>query len=307
MKFIYLLTSSVMLFSTVGCNSNGAKNANVENPFFAAEWTENYGIPPFNLIKDEHFLPAIEEGIAQQNKEIEAIVTSRSAATFENTIEAYVNSGEFLHRATGVFENLTESDLTDERSALQEKINPMLSAHYNSISLNEGLFAKIKNVYDNQASMNLSKEQTRLLKKVYDDFARSGANLDAAQKVRYKELCDRETVLTMQYGNNLLKENAAFSLVIDNEADLAGLPESSVAAAAEMAKEKGMEGKWMFNLSYPSYFPFMTYAKNRDLRQKMFEGYSTRGFKENETTNMKIIDELSNLRLEKAKQLGFET
>lgn len=296
-----------MLLSTVGCSSNGTKSVNSENPFFAAVWTANYGIPPFDQIKDEHFLPAIEEGIALHNKEIETIVNSRSAATFENTIEAYVNAGKFLHRVTGVFDNLTESDLTDERSALQEKISPMLSTHYNSVSLNEGLFAKIKSVYENQEKLNLSKEQARLLKKVYDSFARNGANLDATAKVRYKEICDRETILTMQYGNNLLKENAAFSLVIDNEADLAGLPVSSVAAAAEMAKANGMEGKWMFNLSYPSYFPFMTYAKNRDLRQKMFEGYSTRGFKENETSNQSIINELSNLRVEKAKLLGFES
>lgn len=307
MKFIYLLTSSVMILSTVGCTSNGAKSANAENPFFAAQWTENYGIPPFNTIKDEHFLPAIEEGITLHNKEIEVIVTSRAAATFENTIEAYVNAGEFLQRATGVFENLTESDLTEERSVLQEKINPMLSTHYNTISLNEGLFTKIKSVYDNQASMNLSKEQTRLLKKIFDNFARNGANLDATAKIRYKELCERETLLTMQYGNNLLKENAAFSLVVDNETDLAGLPESSVVAAAEMAKAKGMEGKWMFNLSYPSYVPFMSFAANRGLRQKMFEGYSTRGFKDNERNNTKIIEELSNLRVEKAKLLGFES
>lgn len=307
MKFIYLLTSSVMLLSTVGCSSNGTKNVNSENPFFAAEWTANYGIPPFDQIKDEHFLPAIEEGITLHNKEIETIVNSRAAATFENTIEAYVNAGKFLNRVMGVFGNLTESDLTEERSALQDKINPMMSSHYNSISLNEGLFAKIKSVYENQEKLNLSKEQARLLKKVYDSFARNGANLDATAKVRYKEICDRETILTMQYGNNLLKENAAFSLVIDNEADLAGLPASSVAAAAEMAKAKGMEGKWMFNLSYPSYFPFMTYANNRDLRQKMFEGYSTRGYGENETSNQSIINELSNLRVEKAKLFGFDS
>lgn len=307
MKFIYLLTSSVMLLSTVGCSSNGAKNANANNPFFAGEWTENYGIPPFDKIKDEHFIPAIEEGIAQQNKEIEAIVNSRSVPNFENTITAYVNSGDFLYRVSAVFSNLSSSDLTETRAELQKKISPMLSSHSNTITLNEALFAKIKSVYDNQDKMNLSKEETRLLKKIFDNFARSGANLDAAAKVKYKELSERQTVLTMQYGNNLLKENAAFLLVIDKEADLAGLPKGAVAAAAEMAKAKGMEGKWAFNLSYSSYVSFMTYAKNRDLRQKMFEGYSSRCMGDGETNNKAIVEELANLRVERAKLLGYDS
>lgn len=307
MKLIYLLTSSVMLFSAVGCGSNNTKSANAGNPFFAEEWTANYGIPPFDQIKDDHFMPAIEEGIALQNKEIEAIVNSRAVPTFENTIDAYINTGKFLERVMGVFGNLTESDLTPARSELQDKISPMMAAHGNSISLNEALFAKIKSVNDNQDKMNLTKEQARLLKKVFDNFARNGANLDTAAKARYKEISERENLLTMQYGNNLLKENAAFSLVIENKDDLAGLPESSVAAAAELAKSKGKDGQWMFDLSYPSYFPFMTYAQNRELRQKMFEGYSTRGCLPNETNNTAIVEELANLRVEKAKLLGYES
>lgn len=306
MKLIYLLTSSVLLFSAVGCGSNGAKSANAENPFFSAEWSENYGIPPFDKIKDEHFLPAIEEGIALQNKEIEEIVKSRAATTFENTIEAYINSGEFLSRVSSVFGNLTSSDLTASRAELDKKISPMLSSHRSSISLNEALFTKIKSVYDNQDKMNLSKEQTRLLKKVYDRFARGGASLDATSKVRFKELSERETVLTMQYGNNMLNASAAFSLVIDNQEDLAGLPESSIASAAQAAKNAGQEGKWLFNLSSPSYLPFMTYAKNRDLRKAMFEAYSNRCLS-GESSNVAIIEELSNLRMEKAKMLGFDS
>lgn len=296
-----------MLLSAVGCDSNNTKKANADNPFFAAEWTANYGIPPFDQIKDSHFMPAVEEGIALQNKEIEAIVNSRSVATFENTIEAYINTGDFLNRVMGVFGNLTESDLTPARSELQDKISPMMAAHTNSISLNEALFAKIKSVYDNQDKLNLTKEQARLLKRVFDNFARNGANLDATAKVRYKEIAERENLLTMQYGNNLLKENGAFSLTVENKDDLAGLPESSIAAAAEMAKSKGMDGKWMFDLSYPSYFPFMTYAQNRELRQKMFEGYSTRGYLPNDTNNTAIVEELTNLRVEKAKLLGYES
>lgn len=306
MKIFYFLTSSVMLLSAVSC-SNGAKTAAPENPFFAEAWTENYGIPPFDKINDAHFMPAIEEGIIRHNKEIEAIVNNEAEATYDNTITAYTKAGKFLDRVRGVFDNLTASDLTESRSALQEKINPVLTTHYNNISLDEGLFERIKSIYDAQDKLELTDPQSRLLKKIYDNFARNGANLDAAAKTRYKEICDREAVLTMNYGNNIVKENAAFSLVIDNEKDLAGLPESSIAAAAESAKIAGQEGKWMFNLSYPSYFPFMTYAKNRDLRKQMFEGYSQRGFKANANNNEAIISELTNLRIEKANLLGFDS
>lgn len=307
MKFFYLLASSAFLMSAVGCSNGTQSGANADNPFFAAEWTENYGMPPFEKIKDNHYIPAIDEGIALQNKEIEAIVKNSETPNFKNVIEAYVNSGEFLGRVSAVFGNLTGSDLTPAKDSLQQIISPKLAVHRNSISLNEELFKKIKTVYENQDSENLSTEQKRLVKKVFDNFARSGANLSAEQKVHYKELSERQTELTMKYGNNVLKENAAFSLVIDNKDDLAGLPESSIAAAAELAKAKGAEGKWMFSLSSPSYFPFMSYATNRELRKKMFEGYSNRCYGSGETSNVAIINELVNNRVEMANLIGFDT
>ena len=307
MKLFYLLTSSAMLLSAVSC-SDGAKTApKSDNPFMWAEWTENYGIPPFDKIKNSHFMPALEEGMASHNQEIAAIVNNRAVSDFENTIVPYVEAGKMLTRTYTVWANLSGSDLTSERAELQQVISPMISKHFSSISLNDKLFAKIKAVYENQAEMNLSAPQARLLKNTFDSFARSGANLDAKAKVRYKEISERETVLTMNYGNQLLKENAAFELIIDNKKDLAGLPESSIAAAAELAKSKGKDGKWAFNLSSPSYFPFITYAENRDLRKKMFEGYSQRGFKDNANNNESIINELTNLRLEKANLLGFDS
>lgn len=307
MKLIYLLTSSVLLLSAVGCGSNGTKSSNHENPFFSGEWIDNYGIPPFEKILDEHFIPALKEGMARQTEEIENIINNSEEPNFNNTILPYVNSGSFLNRVSPVWSNLSGSDLTPARAELQQVISPMLSKHYNSISLNEGLFNRIKTVNENQKTMNLSAPEVRLLKKTFDGFARSGANLNAADKVRYKELSERQTVLTMTYGNNLLKENAAFSFIIDNEKDLAGLPQSSIAAAAEMAKMNGKDGKWMFNLSYPSYFPFMTYSKNRELREKMFKGYSDRGYLNNENNNEKVINELVNLRIESANLLGFNS
>ncbi len=308
MKLVYVLASAALLFSAVGCKGGGGEKSTVaENPFFRGEWVENYGLPPFDEIKDEHFLPAIEEGMKRELAEVDVIVNNSEAPTFKNTIIPYANSGEFLNRVAAVFYNLTASDLTTERAKLQDVISPKLSAHGNTISLNEKLFDKIKSVYDNQKKENLSVEETRLLKKVFDNFARSGANLSAVDKATYKMLSERESELTRKYGNNLLKENAAFSLVIDDKSQLGGLSDGQLSAAASMAKANGHEGKWMFNLSYPSYFPFMTYANNRELRKKMFEGYSNRGFGSGETANIPIIKELINIRVEKAKLLGYKT
>ncbi len=310
MKFIYFLASTALLFSVVGCNGGGNKSAanpNEGNPFFASEWTANYGLPPFNEIKDEHFMPAVKEGMKRHIAEVDAIINNSEAPTYANTIAPYVEAGQFLERVVMVFFNLTGSDLTDERSKLQSEIEPMLTSHSNTISLNDKLFARIKAVYENQSKENLTKEQKRLLKNTFDGFARSGANLSAEDKVTYKRLSERESVLTRSYGNNLLKANNSFSLVIDDKKQLEGLSESQLAAAASAAKAAGQEGKWLFNLSYPSYFPFMTSAKNRDLRQKMFEAYSSRGFGEGEISNLPIINELVNLRTEKAKLLGYQT
>lgn len=307
MKLLNLIASSLLLISTVGCGgSKESKSAADVNPFFAGEWTENYGLPPFDKIKDEHFMPAIQEGIKLQNQEIEAITNNASVPTYENTVAAYINSGEFLSRASSVFGNLTSSDLTPERADLQLKIKPMLSTHHNSISLNEKLFARVKSVYDGMNSSYLSTAEKRHIKKVYDSFARNGANLNKKDKAKYKELSVRQSELTMKYSSNLMKQNADFSLVIDNKDDLAGLPTSSIATASELATSKGLDGKWVFTLSYPSYFPFMTYSSNRELREKMFNAYSTRGFGDDKTDNEEIVNELVNIRVEIASLLGYE-
>lgn len=307
MKFLNLIASSLLLMSAVGCGGTNETKSTVEsNPFFAGEWTDNYGLPPFDKIKDEHFLPAIEEGMKLHNAEIDAIVNNPEIPSYTNTIIPYVEAGEFLSRARAVFSNLASSDLTPERAKLQQKITPMLSAHNNNISLNEKLFQRVKSVYDGMNKAYLSTAEKRLIKKIYDGFARSGANLSSKDKVKYKELSARQSELTMKYGNNLLKQNAAFSLVIEDEKDLAGLPESSIAAAAELATANDKDGKWMFNLSYPSYFPFMTYSTNRELRKFMFEGYSTRGFGSEDTDTEPLINELVNVRIEIANLLGYK-
>ena len=201
---------------------------------------------------------------------------------------------------------MTESDMTDTLNVLQEQIVPMLSRHANNIALNEALFAKIKAVYDKRDSLGLDDQQAYLLQKTYDGFVRNGANLPAEGKARLREIDERLSKLGIAFGNNLLKENAAFSLVLE-EGDLTGLTEASKAAAAELAKERGLEGKYVFTLSYPSYFPFMMNSDRRDLRRQMFEGYARRGNQDNELDNKKIISEMINLRLERANLLGFRS
>lgn len=307
MRIINILASSLLLLGAVGCGGEKKTTPVVnENPFFWGEWTDNYGLPPFDKIQDSHFLPAIEEGMKLHNQEIAAIVNNRAVPTFDNTIMPYVDAGEFLSRVQGVFSYYTSSDITEERAKLQETISPMTSAHYNTISLNEGLFAKIKEVHSRMDEANLSTEQKRLVTKIFDNFARSGANLSEEKKAIYKELSLRENELTTLYGNNLLKANSAYELVIDNKEDLAGLPAGLVATAAATAESKGQAGKWIFTLSSPSYFPFITYSDKRELREQMFKAYSSRGFG-GEFDNEGIVNELVNLRIEKAQLLGFES
>ena len=181
-----------------------------------------------------------------------------------------------------------------------------MSAHGDEIAMNPLLFEKVKYVYDNRHNMNLDDQQIRVVEKYYNDFIRSGAGLNDADKETLKGINERLSLLSLQFGNNLLAENSSFKLVVDNEKDLNGLPQSSIDAAAEQAKKDGMEGKWVFTLSKPSLIPFLQYAHNRDLREKIYMGYVMRGNNDNANDNKKLIEEMSKLRLQKAKLLGYE-
>lgn len=275
------------------------------NPFFS-NYNTPHGTVPFHLIKLEHFEPAIREGIKQQQAEIEAITAQTEAPTFENTIEAFERSGRLLERATTVFENLMSAETNDEMQELAKTLMPLLSEHANNISLNEALFHRVKAVYDQREALNLSAEQFRLLEDTYVGFARNGANLEGKDKETYRSLTNQLSLLTLQFSENLLKETNDYQLHITEADQLAGLPESSKAAAQETAHEKGLEG-WVFTLQAPSYMPFMMYAEKRELRKELYMAYNTKCTHENGANNFEIVRQLVNLRLQLAQLLGYQT
>ncbi len=275
------------------------------NPFFGT-YNTPHGTVPFDQIKLEHYEPAIVEGIAQQKAEIDSIVNNPEAPTFANTIEPYELSGDLLERTTNVFANQLSANTCDELQELANKLMPMLSEHENDIFLNEKLFARIKQVYDNRNNEQLNAEQLKLLEDIYIGFTRSGANLNDEQKATLRELTKQLSLLSLQFSNNLLKETNDYQLHLTNEDDLEGLPDSAVEAARETAEEKGLDG-WVFTLKSPSFSPFMMYADNRNLRQQLYMAYNTRCTHDNAQNNMEVVKQLVNLRMQVAQLLGYKT
>lgn len=286
-------------------NQKKETEKDMKNPFFT-EWTTPYGVPPFNEIRLEHYLPALQEGIKQHEAEIDAIVTNSEEPTFENTILALDKSGQLLDKVTGTFYPLNSANTNEEMQALAREISPLMTQHRDNIAMNPELFRRIKNVYEHRDELNLDKEQKRATEKYYEDFVRGGANLSTEDQTKLRELNEELSKLSLQFGENLLAEtNRNFKLVIDNEADLAGLPDDVIARAAEDAKAAGEEGKWVFTLAKPSMIPFLQYAENRDLREKLYRGYFMRGDNDNEHDNKEIIKKIVKLRDERAELLGF--
>jgi peptidyl-dipeptidase Dcp len=301
-----LLILFVSAFALFSCTSQKKETtANMENPFFK-EWTTTFGVPPFDEIKVEHFVPAISEGIAQQQAEIDAIVANNEEPNFENTIYALDKSGQLLDKVQGVFGPLNSANTNDEMQAVAREVTPLLSKHRDAISMNPELFAKVKAVYDKRAELGLDDQQKRVVEKIYQDFERNGANLSAEDQEKLKAINTELSTLSLKYGENLLAEtNKNFKLVVDNEADLAGLSADVIARAALDAQKTGDSGKWVFTLAKPSMLPFLTYAENRDLREKLYRGYFMRGDNDNEFDNKEIINKMVKLRDERAKLLGF--
>ncbi|MFV0467813.1 MAG: M3 family metallopeptidase [Dysgonomonas sp.] len=274
-----------------------------QNPFLAAYKTP-HGTPPFDKIKLEHYKPAFEKGIEQQQKEVDKIVMQRSVATFENTIVALEQSGEILKKVSNVFFNMLSAESDDKMMSLSQEISPILSAHSNSISLNEALFKRIKTVYDNRNNQGLTPEQIRLVEETFRGFEDSGANLSAGDKKKYEELSTKLSQLTLDFGQNSLKESNKFEMLLTSESDLAGLPQSVRDAAEAKAKEKNKTG-WMFDLSAPSYIGFMKYSSRRDLREKLYIAYSTKCVMGGEFDNKQNVIDIANTRLAIAKLLGY--
>ena len=304
-NFIYLMAFLALL----ACNNQQqSERASAEaGSIFMTEYDTPFGMPPFDQIHFEDYKPAFLEGIAQEDKEIEAIANNAEAPTFENTIAALDNSGQVLTRVSRVFYGLRSAETNDEMQALAQELSPILSEHSDNIYLNEQLFNRVKTLHDDTTGMNLTGEQYRLLDIYYKRFVRSGSMLDETQKERLRELNKELSALTLQFGSNLLKETNGYTLVIDNEEDLAGLPEGVISAAAETAKNKGEEGKWVFGLQKPSWLPFLQYADNRELREKLYKAMYTRGDNDNENDNKQIINDIVNLRVEKAQMLGYKS
>lgn len=300
----YLLSIKALCLSGILLFSGTTMKA--ENPFFG-EYNTPYNIPPFEKIQIADYMPAFEEAIAQHNQEIAAIVNNRAVPDFENTIVALDNSGEMLEKVSYVFSGLYEVVSTPEFQKVGAQVFPMLAAHSDEIKMNEGLFQKIKSVYDNRAKFNLTTPQLRLLEKYYKDFARNGALLSEEKKAELKDINDQLSKLCLQFGDNILKDTNKWTLVVDNEKDLVGLPASSIAVAAEEAKAMGKEGKWVFTLHAPSRLPFLTYADNRDLREKMYKAYTNIANNNDENDNKAIINQILKLRLQKAKLFGFNS
>lgn len=285
---------------------NTAETIGENNPLLAAYDTP-YEAPPFNLIKNEHYKPAIMEAMRINEGEIDAIANSKEKPTFENTIVALENSGSLLNRVTTTLNNLTSANTNDTLQALAQEIAPELSKHSDNIYLNEKLFARVKKIWDTQLDYKLNAEQAKLLEKKYKAFVRSGANLDEKQKERLRKINEELSVLSLKFGDNTLKENNDFQLFIEKKEDLAGLPEEVIQTAADEAKEAGKEGMWLFTLQNASVMPFLQYSANRELRKNIWTAYQNRGNNGNAADNRTNVIELANLRSERAKLLGYSS
>lgn len=275
---------------------------NKMNPLLT-DSTLPYGAPQFDKIKTEHYLPAFEQAITEAKAEIDAIVNNPDEPTFENTIAALDEAGGRLNDAAGIFYNLMEADTNDQMQDIAEKVSPMMTEYSMYVSLNEPLFARVKAVHE--SAEGLEPDQARLLEKTWKSFVRSGANLGAEDKETYSKLSEQLSLLTLQYGKNVLAATNSFTLNLTDEADLEGLPDFVREAAVETAKSKEMEG-WAFDLSAPSYGAFMKYSTRRDLRQKMWMAYNTRAT-EGENSNIELCRQIAELRLKIANILGYET
>jgi peptidyl-dipeptidase Dcp len=262
---------------------------------------------PFDKLSPHDFLPALKDSIAIAKKRVEEIKSNKEEAGFKNVVEALESSSPELDLISGVFFNLHSAETNDDIQKYAKEISPLLTEFSNDISMDLVLFEKIKKVWDNKEKFNLNAEQMMLLEKNYKSFVRNGALLNDEDKNKLREISKELSTLGLHFGDNVLKETNDYMLVIENKADLEGLPEDVADAAALTAKEKGLEGKWVFTLQYPSVVPFLTYAKNRELRKELFIANSTKGFHGDATDNQEIVKKIAKLRHEKAKLLGYES
>lgn len=264
-----------------------------------------YGAPQFDRIRAGHYMPAFKAGIKEAKAEIDAIVANPEAPTFENTIEALEFSGRTLNRVAGIFYNILEADATDELQAIAEELSPLMTEYEMYVSLNAQLFERVKSVYEKRESLPLDKDQARLLENTYKSFSRNGANLNDEDKAVYSKYMEEISLLTLQFGKNVLASTNAFQMHLTDENDLEGLPDYLRDLGAMTAKERGLEG-WVFTLDYPSYSPFMQNSSRPDLRRKMYMAYNTKAVG-GENDNTENVRKIADLRIKVANLLGYET
>ena len=294
-KILVFMTVIATLFS---CNE--------KNPFFA-EFPNEYGIPPFEKLKIEHYLPAFKEGIKQQQAEYDAIANSTEAPDFANTIEALEFSGQLLSRVSAVFFNLYSAETNDDLTAIANEMSPLLSEHGDNLYLNDKIFQRIKKLYTEREALELTSEQNRILEKYYKNFIRSGADLNDEAKTQLREINKELSMAQLTFGQNLLNDNNAYQKFVTDEAELAGLPESVKQAAALAATEAGKEGQWLFTTSKASFISVLQYGENRQLRKELLLAYANRGDNGDANDNNESIRKITQLRIQRSNLMGFAT
>lgn len=295
-----------LLLAIIAVSAFIACSVQQQNPFFS-EYDTPHGVPPFDEIRIEHYKPAFEEGMKLQLAAIDGIVSNPEPPTFENTVVALEGSGNLLTKVANVFRGLNSANTNEEMQALAKEMAPLQSKHQDKIRFNEDLFARVETVYGKRDELDLSSEQYKLLEDYYKYFVRGGAKLGLEEKAKLAEINEELSVLSLQFGENILKETNKFELVIENEEDLAGLPEAVVQGAVEAAAERGHEGKWVFTIHKPSMLPFLQYSKSRELREKIFTAYINMGNNGDELDNKEILARMAALRVKRANLLGYET
>jgi len=275
-----------------------------QNPLLA-DWDTPFNTPPFQLIEESHYLPAINEAISIHNSEIEQITNQMEEPTFENTIVALDQSGSKLTRVKNIFNSMSESMTNENMQTLAKEILPLLDKHKNDLTLNEKLFGRIQKLYDQKDQLVLDSEGKILLDYYFKKFIRGGANLNQEEKESFKKINKELTVLSVQFGENVLKETNKFELILSSEDELSGLPESVLAMGANEAESRGYDGKYLYTIQRPSMYPFLTYSSRRDFREKLYKGYILRGENNDSLDNKKILSSMASLRVQKAKLLGY--
>lgn len=297
--FILLVIGNIL-------TAEAQENKQSMNPFFQA-YNTPFEVPPFDKIRNEHFKPAILEGIKKKEAEVDTIANNKEVPNFENTILAMENAGELLSNVNIVFSNLNGANTNDELQKIAKEVSPNLAAHNDNIYLNEKLFARIKTVWDKRESLKLNLEQAKILENLHKAFVRSGANLSVADKDKLRKINAELSITSLKYGQNILAETNKYELVISDKKDLSGLPQELINAASEDSKARGKDEKWVFTLSNSSVMPFLQYSSNRKLREQIWNAYQTRANHDDDLDNKENAIKLANLRGEKARLLGYKS